>query len=174
VYNISAMLFSPDDIEHAILRANSLHPSQNRSETSSFLPWSDKRTDLALSTLDPRIHFILNCGAKSCPPIKVLSSSNPAKALQRATEAYLKAEVRYDQDHSVLYLPKLALWYGLDFGPTLVDQVKFLLSMWPAGAIIKEGTPSHVTWSDYIVDQLQQGTATVQYNDYNWDLNIAK
>ena len=31
----------------------------------------DPRSKVALSELDPRIHFALNCGARSCPPIRV-------------------------------------------------------------------------------------------------------
>ena len=29
---------------------------------------------IAVLQVDPRIHFALNCGAKSCPPIKTFSS----------------------------------------------------------------------------------------------------
>ena len=35
---------------------------------------SDPRRRLAVVPMDPRIHFALVCGAKSCPPIKVRDS----------------------------------------------------------------------------------------------------
>ena len=35
---------------------------------------SDPRLKLALDAAEPRIHFALNCGAKSCPPIKTFSA----------------------------------------------------------------------------------------------------
>ncbi len=35
---------------------------------------SDPRLSIALESVDPRIHFALNCGAKSCPPIKTFSA----------------------------------------------------------------------------------------------------
>ena len=43
------------------------HPSAGKPEFAS----SDPRHQVALSSLDPRIHFALNCGARSCPPICV-------------------------------------------------------------------------------------------------------
>ena len=35
----------------------------------------DPRLEHALSKVEPRIHFALNCGAKSCPPIKTFTSA---------------------------------------------------------------------------------------------------
>ena len=36
----------------------------------------DPRLSLALEKAEPRIHFALNCGAKSCPPIKTYSADS--------------------------------------------------------------------------------------------------
>ena len=36
----------------------------------------DPRLSLALERAEPRIHFALNCGAKSCPPIKTYSADS--------------------------------------------------------------------------------------------------
>jgi hypothetical protein len=69
--------------------------------------------------LDPRIHFYLNCGAKSCPPLK-------AKAIaENATEAELEesarsfindpSNVRFDSESRTLYLSKIFDWYEDDF-----------------------------------------------------------
>ena len=35
---------------------------------------NDPRLNLALTEAEPRIHFALNCGAASCPPIKTFSA----------------------------------------------------------------------------------------------------
>jgi hypothetical protein len=40
---------------------------------------SDARMANALEKAEPRIHFALNCGAKSCPPIKTYSAENVRK-----------------------------------------------------------------------------------------------
>ena len=69
--------------------------------------------------LDPRIHFYLNCGANSCPPLK-------AKAIaENATEAELEesarsfindaSNVRFDAVSRTLYLSKIFDWYEGDF-----------------------------------------------------------
>ena len=51
----------------------------------------DNRSMLAVE-LDPRIHFALNCGATSCPPIRVYSSSNLDSQLDRAAASFLCAD----------------------------------------------------------------------------------
>ena len=40
-----------------------------------FLLLSPLRLKVALDAVDPRIHFALVCGAKSCPPIRTYSAS---------------------------------------------------------------------------------------------------
>ena len=41
---------------------------------------------------DKRIHFALNCGAKSCPPIRVFAPENVDTSLQKAAEAFCEGE----------------------------------------------------------------------------------
>lgn len=108
-YNIGGLLFSPDDIEHGILRANYAHPSR-KNESASYFNASDPRRELSLSALDPRIHFVLNCGAGSCPPISVLGN-DPSRALTLAAAAYLGGAICVDIDKRILTLPRLILWY---------------------------------------------------------------
>ena len=38
--------------------------------------------------LDPRIHFALVCGAKSCPPIRVYTPASLEVALEAAAQAF--------------------------------------------------------------------------------------
>ena len=64
---IAGKQWSLDDIEHGIIRANTKHPYQFF--RLPFPKSNDPRRSLCVSTLDPRIHFALNCGANSCPPI---------------------------------------------------------------------------------------------------------
>ncbi len=65
--NIGGETFSFQDIEHGILRKNTIPPYALR---KVFAP-DDKRLRLSVDKVDPRIHFALNCGANSCPPVKV-------------------------------------------------------------------------------------------------------
>ena len=57
-YNIGGLEYSLDDIEHGVLRANkgtANHPP---------LEDSDPRLEVAMTELDQRVHFALNCGGK--------------------------------------------------------------------------------------------------------------
>jgi len=81
-YNVGGMNFSLDDIEHGVLRGNvSLIKSMLGIKGYRF-DINDPRQKLANSgskidgkfiegRKEPRIHFALNCGAKSCPPIRL-------------------------------------------------------------------------------------------------------
>ena len=66
-YNVGGLLFTLDEIEHGVLRCNKGHPKDEKPMFED-----DARKSLSLSFLDPRIHFALNCGATSCPPIRLL------------------------------------------------------------------------------------------------------
>ena len=101
--------FSLDDIEHGILRGNRRNP---------FFPFkpfeaADPRLGWSLP-LEPRIHFALNCGAKSCPPIGVYTAELLEEQLELATHSFLQSEVEIDGN--VLRLSALLKWYQADFG----------------------------------------------------------
>ena len=51
---------------------------------------ADPRMKIILPEVDPRIHFALNCGAKSCPPIKTFSGDQVQAQLNLAANAYLE------------------------------------------------------------------------------------
>ena len=58
-YNIGGLEYSLDDIEHGILRANrgtASHPP---------LEEDDPRLEVAMTGLDQRVHFAMNCGGKN-------------------------------------------------------------------------------------------------------------
>jgi len=59
-YVINELEFSLDNIEHGILRGNKRHPSALSPPFSK----DDPRVRFAMKECDPRIHFVLNCGAK--------------------------------------------------------------------------------------------------------------
>ncbi|PSQ44597.1 DUF547 domain-containing protein [Halobacteriales archaeon SW_7_68_16] len=103
---------SLDGIEHGILR---------RSMTAWGLGYVprlrpdrfERRTRVARA--DPRVHFALNCGAASCPPIAVYTAAGIDDQLDAAVRSYLDAEVAYDPGVCV-EVPRLFLWYRGDFG----------------------------------------------------------
>ena len=52
----------------------------------------DPRRAAVLPTCDPRIHFALNCGAKSCPPIKTFTASAVQEELRVVALAFCEQE----------------------------------------------------------------------------------
>lgn len=71
-----------------------------------------------LSDCDPRIHFALNCGAESCPPIRAYEPEQIDQQLELATRSYLESTVAYDADENVARVPRVFLWFHGDFGGT--------------------------------------------------------
>ena len=69
-----------------------------------------------LSECDPRIHFALNCGAESCPPIRAYEPDRVDEQLELATRGYLDATVEYDPAVDVVRIPRVFLWFRGDFG----------------------------------------------------------
>jgi hypothetical protein len=69
--------------------------------------------------LDPRIHFYLNCGANSCPPLKAMSiAENATEAeLEESARSFINhpSNVRFDSARRTLYLSKIFDWYEGDF-----------------------------------------------------------
>ncbi|RYU93340.1 DUF547 domain-containing protein [Emticicia agri] len=110
---IAGQLFSLDQIEHDILRHSK--PKWSLGYFSRWFP--DKREeDLRVEKVDYRIHFALNCGAKSCPPIAFYNPENLNAQLDLATDAYLKSEVSYDAKNNIVHLPAIMSWFRGDFG----------------------------------------------------------
>lgn len=105
--------FSLDDIEHGILRRSRVKWSLGY--FGKLFPGKTEKS-LRVERIDYRIHFALNCGAKSCPPIAFYTSENLDKQLDQATRVYLSSEAEYDSVKNVLHLPALMGWFRGDFG----------------------------------------------------------
>lgn len=110
---IAGKLFSLDDIEHGILRRSKIKWSEGY--LNKWFP-SKTEKDLRVDTLDYRIHFALNCGAKSCPPIAFYNAVKINQQLDIATQAYLIGEADYYANKNTLQLPTLMSWFRHDFG----------------------------------------------------------
>lgn len=105
--------FSLDDIEHGILR-------RYRSKYSlGYLPKlfvSRLIKSLTVSVLDYRIHFALNCGAKSCPPIAFYKVGALESQLEMATQSFVEGETDIDDEQKLIATTSLFNWYKADFG----------------------------------------------------------
>ena len=119
-YKVGAYFYSLDDIQHGVLRGNKPHSNC----TQRHLTYNDPRTRYAMRRCDPRIHFALNCGARSCPQIAIYSSTNLEKALNMATTSYCNAEVDIILENAEVRLSKIFLWYKTDFGRSETEVLR--------------------------------------------------
>lgn len=132
---IAGIKLSLDDIEHGILRRSKIKWSEgyfNKLFPSKFE--KQNRVD----TVDSRIHFSLNCGARSCPPIAYYNPENIDRQLNLATTIYLKNETEYKAEENVLYLPAIMGWFRADFGGKKGMKIVLKkLNLFPAAADAK-------------------------------------
>ena len=104
---------SLDDIEHGILRRSTYKYSFGYFQ--DFFA-NDFEKDFRMSRVDYRIHFALNCGARSCPPITLFTADRLEEQLESAARAYLTTTVKYDAQKDVIWVPAVCSWYRGDFG----------------------------------------------------------
>jgi hypothetical protein len=100
---------------------------------------------LQVNNIDYRIHFALNCGAISCPPIFVYEFEQLDKQLNSATDSFIEAETTINADSKTISTSKLFLWYKGDFGSN--KNIKILI-----------GKIFNLQINDYLL----------KYTDYNW------
>jgi Protein of unknown function, DUF547 len=96
---------------------------------------------------DARIHFAINCAAKSCPPLhnEAFTAENVQNLLTQRTRKFIRSSANKLTENSA-EISKIFDWYATDFG----DIVAFL--------------------NKYATVKIAKG-AKVTFADYNWDLN---
>jgi hypothetical protein len=151
-YRIDGKRVSLEDLEHGILRGNQGHPLLPGPQFAS----SDPRMAWCLP-LDPRIHFALNCGSHSCPPIRVYSAGRLEVQLDQATRNFVDANVGLDEAKQLLVLSSIFQWYKGDFGgPSGV--ISFVIDHLPLD--------SRRAWLSKYRDQIR-----LRYAPYDWGIN---
>ncbi len=91
---------------------------------------------------DARIHFALNCAAKSCPPLlnEAFTAGNVNKLLEQRTKQFINSE-RTVMAKEAIQVSKVFDWYGKDFG-NVVDFVNKY-------AKVKASKTAKITYIDY-------------------------
>lgn len=148
-YRVGGADFTPNIIEHGLLRHNRRGPGalfRTLSKNSSLLRCAPSR-------FDPRIHFALNCGAVSCPPIRAYQADAIDAQFDVATASYVAAETRIDRRKYTVYLPGLCRLYSGDFGG---DKASLALC-----------TP-HLDEDDRQWLKDHGHTARIAFTSYNW------
>lgn len=111
---------------------------------------------------DARIHFAINCAAKSCPPIRTtaFTGENLDAQLDEQARAFLNGPhgVRFRRDGQTLIITttKLMDWFGDDF------------EQWAGGkaAFIRKYVPAD---RQRMIDEAKK--IEFVFDDYDWALN---
>ncbi len=110
---------------------------------------------------DPRIHFILVCGARSCPPLqdRAMDPARLESQLDDATRAAVNNTkyVQVDAKRKALRLTRIMRWYRADFVEKDGSLEAFVLRY------LDEPDRS----------QLEAGGYAIEFMDYDWRLNDA-
>ncbi len=110
---IAGRMLSLDQIEHGIIRKSQWKFGLGR--IGKLIPSSFEKK-LRVRKRDARIHFVLNCGARSCPPVRILSPEKLEHYMEQATREYLEKSTVYDESRNVVYVTSLFYWFRGDFG----------------------------------------------------------
>ena len=145
---VAGRRLSPNAIENGLLRRSAFLAGLGYLRNP--LPSRFERL-LRVGRVDPRIHFALNCGARSCPPLAAWGSTTLDADLERATGAYLAAESARSAGRTELMAPRLLRWYRGDFG----GRAGILALLRRHGLIGPDETPR------------------LRYGDYDWTLDLA-
>ncbi|MGF7080372.1 DUF547 domain-containing protein [Mucilaginibacter sp. UYCu711] len=145
--NVAGNWLSLDDIEHGILRHSKIKWSEGYL-VKLFPSGFEKK--FRVEKLDYRIHFALNCGAKSCPPIAFYEPEDIDRQLTMAVKSYLQGECSYDSVGNVVHVPAFMGWFRRDFGGK-----KNMLKILKNNAIIP-----------------QDSNPAIHFKKYNWELYL--
>jgi len=97
---------------------------------------------------EPRIHFAVNCAAKSCPPVlnSAWNESNLERNLTSQTRKFLNNASHNTLEAKKASISKIFEWYAEDFG----DLISFI---------------------NKYADTELNSDAKIEYKDYDWSLN---
>jgi hypothetical protein len=122
-YNIGGYRFSLYDIAHGVLRGN------RRRWRLSLPPFRghDPRIRFSIAELDPRIHFALFSGSRSCPRPSVYDPNQIDGELDAAVRRFINSDqFVYDEQTRTLICSKIFKWFAPDFGKTKNERLSYI------------------------------------------------
>ncbi len=95
IVRIDGKVISLDDVEHSILRPR---------------------------YQDPRVHFAINCAAKSCPPLQSepFEGVSLNRQLNEATRSFINDSNSYQLEEDKLHVSRIFKWFSEDFNDDIL------------------------------------------------------
>ena len=174
-YLIGGMSYSLDDVEHGVLRCNAPHPYRLQAQFGE----ADLRREAALQSLDPRVHFAMVCGAKSCPPVRVFRPASLDQELHEAATAFCSdsGNVQADLGTRTLQISRILYWFNKDFGRgSAGDVAHAYIKQYAIGAVGEalaeaERTAGAVKSSLFSSASKRADKWKVSFLEYDWGTN---
>ncbi len=126
---VGGLTFTADDIEHGVLRGNRPNPLA----PSPPFAQDDARLVHTIVLVDPRIHFAISCGARSCPAVRTYDAGQLDAQLDAATRAFVADGVTVDGD--ALVVSEIFKWFRADFDDGADGLAGFLVRHLDHGAV---------------------------------------
>jgi hypothetical protein len=139
--NIGGKMLSLDFIEHGLLRR-----SKNKYSLGYLGKFNVSKFEKSnrVNKVDWRIHYALNCGAKSCPPVVPYDAEKLNIQFDQSTQKYLDKHTKWIDGRKKLEIPVLFRWFLNDFGGK--KGIEKILKKYN---IIKESEKPNLTYGDY-------------------------
>ncbi len=102
-----------DDIEHGVIRSSVIKLSLGYLSKWFVSDWERK---LRTKKRNYRIHFALNCGAKSCPPVAIYDDKTVNQDLEKISKQFVTNASAYDAEKNTVVTSPLMSWFRGDFG----------------------------------------------------------
>jgi hypothetical protein len=154
-YEIGGSRFSLNEMEHGLLRGNQRHPYR------VLRPFRerDPRLEFTIAPVDPRIHFALVCGARSCPPIGFYEGEQIDFQLGLAAMSFINSsQVKILPDEKAVSVSMIFKWYRIDFGGSDKALLDTLLNYRDEG-------------KDKAFLEKNRNQIRIRYQPYDWNLN---
>ena len=153
-YQVGDITFTADEMEHGVLRGNARPPYA----IFRLFRRNDPRRFLAINPLDPRIHFALVCGSRSCAPIHFYEAESLDRQLDTATEHFVNSsEVLVLPEMNKIFLSQIFRWYRRDFG-SREQLFRFIIKYM-----------SEREKAEFIEEHMD--SIKIEYLVYDWNLN---
>lgn len=147
--NIAGYEVSFDKIEHGLIRSSTWKLSKGY--LPKLFPGKFEKM-FRLKNRDGRIHFILNCGAKDCPPVYIFDAATLNEDFDLVASDYLHRVTEVDKSKKKIKTTPLFQWFTGDFG------------------VGKKGVKNLL--QKYKVITEAENNFKVSYNGYDWTLDL--
>ncbi|MEE9373066.1 MAG: DUF547 domain-containing protein [Saprospiraceae bacterium] len=110
---IAGRNMSFSNIEHGIIRGSQWQYGFGRIR-NPFAPQYQKK--FSPKKREARVHFALNCGAKSCPPVTIYNPEHLDAQLEYMSANFLKKNTTFNKENEEVTTTVLFSWFRGDFG----------------------------------------------------------